>query len=54
MYCEICPAAVSVLRARMEDGSLPKAPVFSDVRAFTKDTLPKRIDILVAGFLALM
>jgi site-specific DNA-cytosine methylase len=50
MYCEICPHAVKVLEARMLDKSLPKAPVFSDVRALTTDTLPKRIDIIVAGF----
>ena len=49
-YCENCPAAVSVLRARMADGSLPTAPVFNDARALTKDTLPHSIDILVAGF----
>jgi hypothetical protein len=49
-YCENCPAAVSVLRARMADGSLPTAPVFSDVRVLTKDMLPQAIDILVAGF----
>ena len=34
----------------MAAGSLAKAPVFSDARALTKDTLPKAIDILVAGF----
>ena len=33
----------------MADESLTKAPVFSDARALTKDTLPKAIDILVAG-----
>ena len=35
-YCEICPIAAELLKARMRDGSLPSGPVFDDVRLLTR------------------
>lgn len=37
-YCDICPVAAVVLRARMSDGSLPRGPVFGDARLLTRKT----------------
>ena len=34
----------------MADGSLPKAPLYQDVRALTKKELTGQIDVIVAGF----
>ena len=49
-FCEKDPHVAAVMRARMADGSLPKAPVFHDVRSLTKKDLRTPIDIIVAGF----
>ena len=49
-YCEKDPAAISVLRARMADKSLPEAPVIHDVREVTPRSIAGPIDVLVAGF----
>ena len=42
-YCDICPAAVDVLKARMNDGSLPNGPVFCDARHLTKVALERQV-----------
>ena len=49
-YCEKDPAAISLLRARMADKSLPEAPVIHDVREVTRRSIAGPIDVLVAGF----
>jgi len=48
LYCEINKHACEVLEARMQDGSIPTAPIHSDIR--TLETLPAGIDIITAGF----
>lgn len=48
-YCEIDPYCAGVLFSRMLDGSLPRAPVFPDVRKLTAKVLPS-IDIVYGGF----
>lgn len=48
-YCEIEPYAAGVLFSRMLDGSLPKAPIFPDIRTLTSKILPP-IDIIYGGF----
>ena len=49
-FCEKDPGAAAVLRARMADGCLPKAPLYNDVRTLTEKELTTRIDVIVAGF----
>ena len=34
-YCDCCPHAAAVLEARMADGSLPRGPLFRDVKELT-------------------
>lgn len=48
-YCECDPYATSVLFSRFVDGTLPKAPIFPDVRNIRGNILPS-IDILYGGF----
>ena len=48
-YCEKDPAAISVLRARMADKSLPNAPVIHDVREVARRSIAGPIVVLVAG-----
>eukprot|EP00798_Chlamydomonas_sp_ICE-L_P012942 gene12942-5973_t len=50
-YCEIDPFSNSVLLARMEDGQLPKAPVFDDVRTLNGKQLQGRPTMITASFL---
>ena len=47
--CEKDPAAISVLRARMADKSLPEAPVIHGVREVARRSIAGPIDVLVAG-----
>lgn len=49
-YVEREAFAVGVLAARMEDGSLPAAPVWSDVTTFDGRELAGRVDLVVGGF----
>lgn len=49
-YCEIEERAVSVLNRRMRDGQLPSAPVLGDIRRVRAANLPRRIDLITAGF----
>lgn len=50
-YCEIDPDARSVLRARMADGQLERAPIFNDVTKLTeKDVHALAPDMVTAGF----
>lgn len=49
-FCEKEPHASAVLRARMADGCLKKAPLYDDVRKLTEKEITTRIDVIVAGF----
>ena len=50
-YCEIDRHAQHVLMARMQDGSLPMAPIYDDVRTLTQQELSStHIDIIVGGW----
>lgn len=48
MYCDNDERSVRVLKARMKDGSLPTAPIHTDVTTLL--CIPPGVDILVAGF----
>ena len=53
LYCDNCSAAKQILRARMEDGSLPLGPVIDDVVLVTAaalEALPEKPVVLIAGF----
>ena len=49
-YVEINIEAAEVLAARIEEGSLDEAPIFSDVRTFPGEDYRGRVAGLVAGF----
>lgn len=50
-YCEIDRDCQKVLHRHMHAGSLPKAPVFDDVRTLTASSLKhKRVDLIVGGW----
>jgi DNA (cytosine-5)-methyltransferase 1 len=49
-YCEIDRYAQAVLLSRMQDGTLPAAPIWNDVRTFDESCVNKPIDIVCAGF----
>lgn len=49
-YAEIDAFAIEVLLARMEDGSLDAAPIWTDVRDFPWHLLHGSVDILSAGY----
>ncbi len=49
-YCESCEAAVGVLKARMSDGTLPVAPVHTDVRNLLAVRLRGKVEGIVMGF----
>jgi hypothetical protein len=50
-YCEVNEVCQEVLRNRMNDGLLPRAPLFSDVRKLSaKDMGRKKVDIIVGGW----
>ena len=48
-YCEIEPYCQSVLLSRMQEGDLPKAPIWDDVCTLPFEELPS-IDIIYGGF----
>lgn len=48
MYCEIEPYCQSILLQRMQEGNLPKAPIWDDIRTLPTNQLPK-IDIIYGG-----
>jgi len=48
-YCEIAPYCQSVLLQRMQEGDLPKAPIWDDIRTLSTKELPQ-IDIIYGGF----
>lgn len=47
-YCEIEPYCQSVLLQRMQEGHLPAAPIWDDVRTLSAEELPK-VDIIYGG-----
>jgi len=49
-YCEIEPYCQSVLLQRMQEGHLPKAPIWDDIRTLTRNKLPAWIDVIYGGF----
>lgn len=49
-YCEIDPYCQSVLLSRMQDGTLPKAPIWSDIRTLPYREIPGDIDLIAGGF----
>ena len=49
VYCEIEPYCQSILLQRMQEGNLPKAPIWDDIRTLRSETFPK-IDIIYGGF----
>lgn len=49
-YCEADPYAQGVLLSRMAEGSLPRAPIWDDIRTLKGSELPKPIDIVYGGF----
>lgn len=54
LYCEIDKECRQVLKARMQNGELPFAPIVKDVRKVTKDRMSitgiGHVDIVVGGF----
>jgi len=53
-FCEIDVNCHAILEARMADGSIPRAPIFSDVRKVTRRSLSKEgvkgIDMICGGW----
>jgi len=50
-YCEINPGSQAVLRARMADGSLPRAPIHPDVTKLTAaDIRGGSVDLICGGW----
>jgi site-specific DNA-cytosine methylase len=53
-YCDISYECRNVLRARMADGTLPRAPIFNDISELRGDRLAtlkeKEVDVVVGGF----
>ena len=48
-YCEIDSYCQSILLQRMQEGNLPKAPIWDDIRTLSTKELPS-IDIIYGGF----
>ena len=53
-YIEWSEYCQKVIRQRIEDGAIPRAPIFSDIRAFTSegyaDAYKGLVDVVTAGF----
>ena len=49
-YCELCDHAVTVLRARMSDGTLHAAPVHRDIKSMSATHLRGQVAGIVMGF----
>jgi DNA (cytosine-5)-methyltransferase 1 len=49
-YCEIEPYCQSVLLSRMQEGHLPKAPIWDDIRTFQGSFWRCDVDIIYGGF----
>jgi hypothetical protein len=49
-YCEIDAGCQQVLKRHIKEGTLPKAPVFSDVRKLSAKDLNKQVDMIVGGW----
>ena len=48
-YCEADPFCAAVLAARMADGALGQAPIWSDVRTFDGRALRGKVDLVAGG-----
>jgi DNA (cytosine-5)-methyltransferase 1 len=48
-YCEIEPYCQSVLLQRMQEGNLPKAPIWDDIRTLRSETFAS-VDLIYCGF----
>lgn len=49
-YCENDRYATAVLLSRMQDGSLPLAPIWDDVRTLSGGMVPGPVDVVYGGF----
>lgn len=49
-YCEIDRYAQGILLSRMQEGGLPRAPIWDDIRTFPGKQFTGSIDILYGGF----
>ena len=53
-YVEINEYCQQVIRQRIEDGCIPEAPIFGDIRTFTREGYARRyrgmVDIVTGGF----
>lgn len=49
-YCEIDQGCQAVLRARMADGGLPRAPIFDDVTKLRARDLKTPVDLICGGW----
>jgi len=49
-YCENEPYAQSVIKSRIEDGSLPAAPIWDDVRTLDGRPFEGLVDVIYGGF----
>ena len=53
-YCEIDPYCQSILLQRMQEGNLPKAPIWDDIRTLTNEGIREAVsvdvDIIYGGF----
>ena len=49
-YCESEPYCQAILLQRMQEGNLPSAPIWNDVRTLESRHLPYHIDIIYGGF----
>lgn len=49
-YCEIDAYCQSILLQRMQEGNLPKAPIWNDIKTLSDEELPGQVDIIYGGF----
>ena len=50
LYCEWAPKAQEIIEARMRDGLLDTAPIWSDITSLDGRLLRGRVDAVVGGF----
>lgn len=49
-YCEIEKYAQAQLLSRMQDGLLPRAPIWTDITSLRGKDIPEKVDIIYGGF----